>query len=404
MEKSVHLDTVAPRLLHYRSHYKVYLVILLSVAGLLLSYLGYKLSYQRWEAFYVENHEEIWFSCLYCITFLIFYFSWLRFRINKSVQVFSTHLSIHHDGKIEEVKFLDIESIGVICWSIFYVKTKDGVKHYFSSSLDRVDYVWEGLHQARPELVSQDQFEEFRTKLVQYDHHQKRKDWFFRHKIVDFFNWVILPISFLFITYVVQGREVIINQQGLYFFRLAMYSVLVLLFTAFIFSIVLKRFVFDKKLEIQMGSDSDQKIRDLEFEGIILQRSKIMQIVTASFVLALVLRTEINLYSLTKIKGDLSSFDLKTGQTLVVDNRYNCLICKFSIKDGDIVVFGKGTIGQIMAKEGDMVGLIAQDKKGRIIASENVQEVPQGHVAIKLANQKEILMVKLDELIGKIQK
>jgi hypothetical protein len=51
-----------------------------------------------------------------------------------------------------------------------------------------------------------------------------------------------------------------------------------------------------------------------------------------------------------------------------------------------------------------MVGQISQDRKGRIIASENIQEVPKGHLAIKLANQKDIVMVKLDELIGKIQK
>jgi hypothetical protein len=57
-----------------------------------------------------------------------------------------------------------------------------------------------------------------------------------------------------------------------------------------------------------------------------------------------------------------------------------------------------------MASEGDMVGKISEDKTGRIIASENIQEVPKGHIAIKLPNQQEIVMVKLGELIGRIQK
>jgi hypothetical protein len=129
-----------------------------------------------------------------------------------------------------------------------------------------------------------------------------------------------------------------------------------------------------------------------------------MQIITASFLFALVMRSEMNFYSLTKTKDDLTSFNLKKGHTLIVDNRYNCLTCKYPLKDGDIVVFGRGTIGQMMASEGDMVGQISQDKRGRIIASENIQEVPRGHVAIKLANQQEIVMIKLSDLIGKIQK
>jgi hypothetical protein len=122
------------------------------------------------------------------------------------------------------------------------------------------------------------------------------------------------------------------------------------------------------------------------------------------FVLSLIVRSEMNLFSLTKIKEDLTSVNLKSGHTLVVDNRFNCLFCKYPVRDGDIVVFGKGTIGQIMATEGDMVGQLTSDKKGRMIASENIQEVPKGHIAVKLANQKEMLIIKIDDLIGKIQK
>jgi len=126
--------------------------------------------------------------------------------------------------------------------------------------------------------------------------------------------------------------------------------------------------------------------------------------VTAGFVFALLMKSELNLFSITKIREDLTSFNMKSGQTLIVDNRYNCVQCKYPVRDGDLVVFGKGTIGQIMATEGDMVGQVSQDKTGRMIASENIQEVPKGHIAIKLANQKEMVFVKIDDLIGKLQK
>ena len=404
MEKPVKFDSIQPRFLRYRSHYKIYLVILLTLSGIVLSFWGHRLSQQSWQQVYSEYSYEFWMSACYFLVFGSFYTFWLRFRLNRSVQVYPTHIHVHNLKQVEEIKFEDVESVAMVCWSVFYFKMKNGVKHYFSSSLERVDYIWEGFYAARPDLLSQADFEAFRTKLVQYDHHQKRKEWFFRHKLVDVLNWVVMPFSFLAVSYAVQSRDVIINQEGMYFFRLFMYSVLVLLITTFIYSIVLKKFVFDKRIKLQMSSQSDDKIRDIEFEGVILHRSKMMQMITAAFIFGLVLRSEMNLFSLTKVKEDIAGFKLKSGHTLVVDNRYNCLGCKYPVKDGDIVVFGKGTLGQIMALEGDMVGQFSQDKTGRIIASETVQDVPRGHVAIKLANQKDLVMVKLDELIGKIQK
>ncbi len=404
MEKPVKFDSIQPRFLKYRSHYKIYLVLLLTLSGLILSFWGHQLSQNRWQSVYQSFNYEFWVSCCYFMLAGSFYFFWLRSRLNRAVQVYPEKLCVHNKGKVQELHFENVESVGVVCWSLFYFKMKDGTKYYFNSSLERVDYIWEGIYEARKDLLSPEEFAAFRTKLVQYDHHQKRKDWFFRHKLIDVFNWVVLPITFLCVTYYIQSREVVVNQEGMYFFRLFMYSVLVLMITTFFYSIVLKKFVFDKRVNLQMSSHPDDKLRDIEFEGVVLHRSKLLQMVTAAFLFALIVRTEVNLFSVTKIKEDLTSFNLKTGHTLVVDNRFNCLACKYPVRDGDVVVFGRGTVGQIMATEGDMVGQISQDTKGRIIASENIQEVPRGHIAIKLANQKEIVMVKLGELIGKIQK
>lgn len=404
MEKPVQFESIQPRFLRYRSHYKIFFIILLTLSGIVLSFWGHQLSQQRWQEVYSEYSYEFWLSSCYFLVFGSFYTFWLRFRLNHSVQVYSSHVLIHNLKKVEEIKFEDIESVAMVCWSVFYFKMKNGDKFYFSSSLERVDYIWEGFYTARPDLLSQADFEAFRTKLVQYDHHQKRKEWFFRHKLVDVFNWVVMPFAFLIVSYAIQSREVVINQQGMYFFRLLMYSLLVLLVTTFLYSIVLKKFIFDKRIKLQMNSQPDDKLRDLEFEGVILHRSKMMQMITAAFIFGLVLHTEINLFSLTKVKEDVAGFQLKSGKTLVVDNRFNCVGCKYPIKDGDIVVFGKGTVGQIMALQGDMVGQFSQDKTGRVIASESVQDVPHGYVAIKLANQRDMVMVKISDLIGKIKK
>lgn len=403
MEKVAKLETIQPRFLKYRNHYKVYVLGFLLLCGLITAYWAMKFYADGFKMTLEDYPWELSFSVGCFIACSTFYAFWLRPKMQRSVQVFPDHVMVHHGKKKETILYSEIESVTVVCWSIFYVKTKNGIKHYFNSSLERVDYIWEGIYQNRPDLMSEKDFESYRVKLVQYDHHQKRKEWFFKHKMVDVFNWFAVPVLFVALAYIFQSKQVKIHQEGLYFFRLFMFAMLVLLSTAFMYSIVLKKFIFDKKVSSQMENGTD-KMRDLEFEGLVLQRSKFFQLITACFVLALLIKTDANFYSVTRVKDDIANFNLKKGHTIIVDNRFNCVGCKYQLTDGDLVVFGRGIIGQVLAKEGDMVGQISQDRTGRMIASENVQEVPRGHLAVKAANGKDIMFIKIEDLIGKIQK
>lgn len=404
MEKSLKLEPIQPRHLRYRSHYRVYLMFFLAVSFLVVSFWAYRFYQHPWQNLYAEYPVELIISTFYIGAFAACYAFWLRSRLNQSVQAFPDHLSIRKGNKYQEVHYDQIESVSVVCWSLFYLKMKDGYKHYFSSSLERVDYIWEGLYLSRPELFSPKEYEDFRLNLIQYDHHQKRKEWFFRHKFVDIFNWVFLPFIFLGVAYFIQSQEVVIHQQGLYFFRLFMYSLLILLSTAFLYSMVLKKLIFDRKISEQISNEPSDKLRNMEFEGVIVERSKIFQILTACFVFFLVVKSDVNLYSVTKLRGDLAHFNLRSGKTTLIDNRFNCFNCRYKLNDGDMVVFGKGFVGQVMAKEGELVGEVAQDTTGRMIASTNIQEVPMGHVAVKSSNGKDIIFIRIGDLIGKIQK
>ncbi len=390
-----------PRILRHRSHYKLYILGFAIFSVLLIAFWGLRFHADGLRHSFTNSSGDLLFTGLYFLVSGSFYFFWLRFRLKKSIQVFPDHLLIH--GKTKDVvKFADIESVSIVCWSIFYVMLKDGTKHFFSSSFERADYVWEGINRARPDLIPQAQFEPYRLRLVQYDHHQKRKEWFFKHKMIDFFNWFAFPVIFIAIAYLFQSQAVQIHSSGPYFFRLLMFALLILLVTAFTYSIVLKKLVFDRTITSKL-EHSELKVRDLEFEGMVLQRSKVFQLFTAILIFSVVVKFDLNLYSLSRIKEDVASFKLKRGHTILIDNRYNCISCRFKLTDGDFVVFGRGTIGQVLAVEGDMVAQVSQDRRGRMIASENVQEVPRGHVAIKVANGQDVVLVKIEELIGKIQ-
>jgi hypothetical protein len=402
-ENTLKLDQSQPRLLRYRNHFRGYFLTFLTLSSLLSIYWLMKFKSEGVIGVINLYRYELVASLLYCISTFVFYFIWIRSRLNRSVQVYPDLLRIQDGNFSKEIKYAEIVKVKVICWSLFSVHLQNGQKFFFNSSLDRVDYIWEGIHASRPDVISPKLFSEFRLKLIQYDHHQKRKDFFFKHKMVDLFNWIFMPILFLFFAHIIQTQQIIIHNPAVYFFRLFMYAILVLLSTSFFYSMIIKKLVFDKKVE--QASSSDLKLRDLEFEGMILQRSKIFQVITAGFILSLVIKLDVNLFSLTKVREDISSFSLKKGSSVLIDNRYNCvgIGCKYQLHDGDFIVFGKGVIGQVLAKEGDFVGQVAEAKSGRLIASENVHEVPRGHLAIKAANGKDIIFVRIDELIGKIQ-
>lgn len=377
---------------------------MIAIAVLMASLWAFRLYLYSWDDAASLYQAELAISLFYFITFPFAYFFWLRPRINHSVQVFPTHIMILKGHGQEEVAFENIDSITVLGLSVFYFKMKNGVKYYFNSDLERVDYIWEGVYSARKDLIPAEDYEEFREELVKYDHHQKRKEWFFRHKLIDMINWVIMPAAFLGVAWAIQSKEIIIHHQSLYFFRLLMYVLLILLLTSLAYSIILKKFIFDRKFEEKKDLEGLNKVRDLEFEGIVIQRSKIFQMATSLFLLALVVKGDMNFYSISKPKGDLSFFKIPTGQTIVIDNRYNCFDCRYRLLDGDIVMFGKGVVGQVLAKEGEPVGEVVEDTKGRTIASLNVQQVPKGHVAVKTSNGKEVIFIKIVDLIGKVQK
>lgn len=397
------IEPLQPRILRYRNHNLPFVLISSILSVLIFGFWAQRLSLNSINELLKNHLFELTITILcYFFTFLYYWF-FIRPNSKKSVQVYTDYLLLQSKGvKNLQLFFDQVERITVVFGSVFYLKMKDGKKYYFSSSYERVEYVWEGLYNSRKDLLSKKHYEEYRIKLVQFDHHQQRREWFLRHKIYDFLNWSILPVLFLFFSYLFQSRNVLIYHEGLYFFRLFMFCMLVLIFSSFLFSLILKKLVFDRKIQ-NLAENENFKIRNLEEEEIFIQRSKLLQSITTVLLLVMLIKMDLNFYSLTKVRSDVVNLNFKKGNTIVIDNRYNCINCRYSLRDGDFVIFGKGVIGQVIAKEGEMVGEVSQDRQGRVIASENIHEVPPQHLAVMADNGKDIMFVKISDLVGKVQ-
>ena len=269
-----------PRPLLYRSHYRWYALAMavvwgaFLVAGVTLFLLGYQ-----------DYQEEILSFGALSLLLPTIYLVWLHPKLTSSMQVFTDGVRITSKSVVYDIKFNDLVSVTRTIRSTIKLKSKDGLAWSFSSSLERLDYLWEALWRSRPELVGNIKvYEEVRLKIVQSDHHEKRKEWFFRHRLIDVMNWVVLPFIVLVLGYRVQTADVIVHSPGFYFFRLGMFALLVTICCAFIFAAIAKKFVFDRKLAENMGSDRSKR-RDVHHENIVIQRLKAMQLATCSMIM-----------------------------------------------------------------------------------------------------------------------
>jgi len=408
LKSSNELSNLSPRTLRNRKHFQVYFIFFLIIAVLLLSLWCIRFLAYGFEFSVKNNFWGLNFSIAYILSLPLVYFYWLKGKIRDSVQVFDSYICLHKNDKLIELKFSEISSVNIFWGSLFCLTFLDGKKVYFSSDLERVEYIWEKVYEKRPDLILKEQFSEFLVKLVKTDHHEKRKEWFFKHRYLDVFSWIILPLAFLSLSYLFQSKEILIHQPFLYFFRLLMYALLTMLIISLSYTLLLKKFIFDKKFDAYLKDheniEKDDKIRDLEFENLVIKKSKLLQILITSFVFVLIVKNDVNFISLSKSKMDLSFLNLPSGKTMVVDNRYNCFACKYSLNEGDIILHSGGVIGQVFAKEGEPIGEILEDTKGRTIASVSAQEVPKGYVAIKSTNGKGLIFIKIVDIIGKIEK
>ncbi len=391
----------APRVLQYRYYYRWYAI---AVA------FGWLLTLGALTIFFTQptppkSYDEVLGLGVLAVLFPALYFYWLHPKLSRKVQVYADRLKFTQGERSWEVMFNDVVAVELPFRSVVRLRLRQGQSVWFSAALERMDYVWEGLARACPELTKgADAFEEIRLRLVQFDHHEKRKEWFFRHRLLDVFNWIVLPAVVIALGYQLQASSVVIHAKAAYFFRLAMYVALVTIAMAFFWSLLLKHFVFDKEVARQL-QDEGSKLRDLAHESAVLQRGKFLQLVSCALLMTVIIRSDLNLFSVTKTKAAMRALKLPANRTLIVDNRYNCVDCTYALQEGDLVLFGKGVIGQVLAMPGDVVGHSRAADPGRAIASESIFAIPENSIAIKSGKDgKEVVIVPMAELVGKLKK
>jgi hypothetical protein len=391
------------RSLSFRKHYRYYYAFW---ASIWLACAWYAIDQWNDEIALSSMKAELGVLSALAIVLGLLYFIWLRKTFWIELKVFDDHIEVHQKrNDVRKYEFSKIKKIQTLPGSLFVIKFEDGKSLILGSMLERCDYVWDSIYQVRSDLISKEAHDKKRMKLISHDHHQKRREFFWKHRGFDFLHWAFLPISFVGATAIVQMQQIEIHQPATYIFRLAMISVLVVIVSAFIFSFTLKKMVFDPRLRKQLTNKSGSKIRDTSFEKSIWGKTKVWQFAFSVLAFSYVLKNDLNLFSITKIKHDIAISNFKKGETIVVDNRFNCLKCDYKIKEGDIVVFTKGYLGEVLAVAGEKIAYVEGDFQSRSLASNQTSyQIPEGHIAVKTGKDEEpIAIIKIDELIGRVK-
>jgi hypothetical protein len=404
-----------PRILEYRKQVKI--------GSAFIKYLSYflLLIFLRTLAayFFMEQDSKATGGMLEGVIatgvawFIIYLEYLLLFRplaISK-IQVYEDRIFLRRGKKEITIPFDDVveikSAVNKNVGGSFKLILKNKKKYRFSIVLERVDYILDAVVKYNPKLMGEDKYLKLRKHLVLSDHRLGRfYDMFSKkYRLMTFAHCVFLPMVFFAMLYVKQSDQFIIHSPFLYFMKIGGWSLIYMVVLGQIFTLIMS-IINDKHTMHRMEENIDNKGRDTEYE------SKIYKKLFPAYLMLLlaffggIYQTNLNTLGTTSLAKGAKDLNIKAGERLWYDSRYNCTDCNHKLRPNDLVMTSAG-IGKIVALPNNTVAVNVnkkdKDKKGRSIASVEEKQVPQKSIAIKTANGKTIL-IQNKHIKGKVFK
>ncbi len=306
--------------------------------------------------------------------------------------VFDDRLEIHRGDRVTVAAYSDIAKVFGRVFPFgggsygFVMKT--GKIHAFTSGLRGSEKLLDAVSDFDPALKSS--FTELRTNLIVCAHGYERFYEYFSGNRA-FFTFVHLGlVPFLFAAFMVgrQASIMTIAHPKLFFFEAAFGIYLCVLTLAVTFSVALNWIIDLPTLERMLEKPGDGS-RDLERERSIFADALPVYLFMLLSLMSLYNRFDLNTLSRTEAPTDIPHLGYHAGQTLWIDGRANCLVCRHSLREGDTVVFIReksGVLGKLVALPGSPIPPPANENPLRTPASYpalNPALVPAGKLVIR---------------------
>lgn len=350
-ETNIVLETMPNRALNYYKHLKIVFfwssIVKFSFLGLALTLavttflMRAELDATRIQASFVVS------GMLFCIfVFWQFFQKFFLQNINKRrVNVFENRVEIFQEGGDGEKHIINFDDVEKVDWGFFSffgvytVTTKDRIFR-FSSFLHRAEYILEAIEEYRPQIFEKLDFEDLRNNVLSADHRLSRvHDMFFgRYKFLSLFCYFLLPIIGGSAIVWHQVTRITINFLPDYVWSLVNIVIAAAFFVG-MFHFLVTEYLFDRDLQFRLKADFNDKGRDLEYEEGILAKSnpaKIFAIVLAFYSIT---AHDVNQFGYYRINNSSADLQVIKNDVYMVDKRYNCLDCAYSLEKNHDIVF-----------------------------------------------------------------
>jgi len=345
---------------------------------------------------------------------------WFFFKdvMGRTFQASQKHLTCFRGKKefkifFEEVILLHCSSFGPLC--TFKIKCNSGKVYRLSTMIERADYVIEALLRFNPKLLPWEKFVVFRNKLVLSDHSLARfeESYYGRHSWIAFFHLAFLPIIFLSLLYIQQASDMVIHSViGHVLVGLKLIIIVnVGLWSAY--QLILKR-IIDKKDFEQLQRNLRDKKRNMNYEAKLYRSVYACTVFVCLMFYTAIYCFDLNRYEFIMALENFENYGQQAGTIHLVDTRYNCQECHFSVKGGDVVVIlNPHRAGKYLAKiagfQGELVKLNylkndnAGENQGRALASVEERKLAKGELAAITGKSGQYLSPLSEEQIhGKV--
>jgi len=335
------------------------------------------------------------------------YFFLLRPLALTKIQVFEDRLFIKRGSKEIIVPFEDIVEIksSVNKWlgGWFKLILKDKKAHRFTVVLNRSDYILDAVIKFNSKLLEEKKYIDLRTKLILIDHNFSRMNdilWR-RFPIISFSHLVVLPLAFFTMLYLKQNNQFIIYNPFDYFMYLCGWTLIYMGVLLTIFPTIMNT-IIEKQTMKKMALDTEDKMRDIQYESKIYKRLFPAYLALLIAFFAGVYKYDLNTLNSLSVSRNHKDLNIKAGEELWFDSRYNCTDCHYKLSTNDLVFTSVG-LGKIVALPDQQVtiNINKKDNLGRSIASVEEKLVPQKSMAIK-TSRGETIIVENKDIRGKV--
>ena len=400
-ETNIVLETMPKRALNYYKHLKIVFfwssIVKFSFLGMAIILLGLTfLMRSDLDATRIQASFVVSGMLFFIFVFWQFFQKFFLENINnRRVNVFENRIEIFQEGAVDEKDIISFDDIEKVDWGffsffgVFTITTRDRV-YRFSSFLHRAEYILEAIKDYRSEIFEKLDFEDLRNNVLSSDHRLSRvHDMFFGgYKYLSLFSYLILPLIGGALIVWHQFSRTRINFVPDYIWSLINIVIAAAFFVGIIHFFITE-YLFDKELHLRLKENFNDRVRDLEYEQDILARSnptKILAIVLAFYSIS---SHDINQYGYYRINNSSADLQIIKNDVYMVDKRYNCVECIYSLeKNQDIVFIYKDTLHY-----------------GRVVIDSSrspASAKTKSNILVKINDQGETINVPFKQVLGRV--